>query len=190
MGIVGDDTHVQPFLAFSHGDLVWGNDFATPRFGQGAFQSAVCAVYEQTSRRKLEATTFGKPQRLTYEYASALLADRAGAGRASASEALGNVWMVGDNPASDIQGANAFGWRSALVSECVGWYRAACSAASGAHPVAYPVCLLSFPRGPQVRTGVYRDVDGKPAHTPSIVVDTVEDAVQQALEREWGPNSV
>lgn len=116
IGVVGDDTHPQPFLAFSHGDLIWGNDFSAPRFGQGAFQEAVKAVFEATSGRPLEAITFGKPQRLTYEYADALLRERMALENAN-TQIHGDVsvWMVGDNPASDIAGANGFGWKSALV---------------------------------------------------------------------------
>lgn len=113
MGLVGNDTHPQPFLAFSHGDLLWGNEFATSRFGQGAFQTACRAVYEQTSGRALESVTFGKPERLTYEYANELLKERVA--RMGGDESDVSVWMIGDNPASDIAGANAFGWKSALV---------------------------------------------------------------------------
>jgi HAD superfamily hydrolase (TIGR01450 family) len=118
MGAVGNDTHPQPFLAFSHGDLLWGNEFATARFGQGAFQTAFRAVYEETSGRKLEATTFGKPQRLTYEYADERIKERVKAVEGKVDDL--SVWMVGDNPASDIAGANAFGWKSALVSQGMG----------------------------------------------------------------------
>lgn len=113
MGKVGDDKHPQPYLAFSHGDLLWGNDFPTSRFGQGAFQTAVRAVYEETSGRKLEATTFGKPEKLTYEYANELLKERVTELGGNAEDM--SVWMIGDNPASDILGANRFGWSSALV---------------------------------------------------------------------------
>jgi ribonucleotide monophosphatase NagD (HAD superfamily) len=60
-------------------------------------------------------------------------------------------YMLGDNPMSDIAGANAFGWKSALV-----------------------------------RTGVYRDVEGPPAHEPTFIVDDVEAAVREAIRREWG----
>lgn len=116
IGTLGDDTHEQPFLAFSHGDLLWSNGFPTPRFGQGAFQAAVRAVYEETSGRPLVATTFGKPQRLTYEYAHGLLAQHAGALEDTSPIEDLNVWMIGDNPASDIHGANQYGWKSALVS--------------------------------------------------------------------------
>ena len=96
--------------------MIWGNDFTAPRFGQGAFQEAVKAVYEATSGRPLEAITFGKPQRLTYEYADALLRERMAFENANTqSQGDVSVWMVGDNPASDIAGANGFGWKSALV---------------------------------------------------------------------------
>lgn len=151
IGVLGDDTHPQPFLAFSHGDLIWGNDFTAPRFGQGAFQEAVKAVYEKMSGRPLEAVTFGKPQRLTYEYADALLKERLAIQNSStqSGEEM-SIWMIGDNPASDIAGANGFGWKSALV-----------------------------------RTGVYRDQDGPPKHTPTILVNDVEEAVRKAIEEDW-----
>ena len=120
VGNVGDDTHPQVPLFFSHGDLrewpvvplpeleltlapkVWGNDFHASRFGQGAFQHAVAAVYKATSGRDLVATTFGKPERGTYEYAHERLRARAAELGHEAGEL--NTWMVGDNPASDIAG--------------------------------------------------------------------------------------
>lgn len=37
-----------------------------------------------------------------------------------------------------------------------------------------------------VRTGVYRDAMGPPAHMPTILVDDVEQAVLQAIRQEWG----
>ncbi|KAK0534386.1 hypothetical protein OC842_002649 [Tilletia horrida] len=56
-----------------------------------------------------------------------------------------NVWMVGDNPAADILGANNWGFSSALT-----------------------------------RTGVYRDIDGPPAHRPTVLVVDVEQVVKVA----------
>lgn len=72
------------------------------------------AVYEAASGRKLESVTFGKPEKLTYAYADKLIKERALEVYGEASDL--DVWMIGDNPASDIAGANAFGWKSALVS--------------------------------------------------------------------------
>ena len=40
-----------------------------------------------------------------------------------------------------------------------------------------------------VRTGVFRDVEGPPAHQPTIIVDDVEGAVLHALEQEWGTSA-
>lgn len=81
---------------------VWGNDFHASRFGQGAFQHAVAAVYKATSGRDLVATTFGKPERGTYEYAHERL--RARAAELGYEQGELHTWMVGDNPASDIAG--------------------------------------------------------------------------------------
>ncbi len=87
---------------------------------------------------------------LTYEFADGLLQERlARTGHVPHQHGKASVWMIGDNPASDIAGANAFGWKSALV-----------------------------------RTGVYRDVEGPPAHAPTILVDDVEVAVQEAIRLE------
>ncbi|KDN40782.1 HAD-superfamily hydrolase [Tilletiaria anomala UBC 951] len=105
-------------LYFSHNDLLWGNDFSVSRFGQGAFRAAVENVWLQTTGRPLESIAFGKPCRLTYEFADALLQERLARLSSDPQQtppAPASVWMIGDNPASDIAGANAFGWKSALV---------------------------------------------------------------------------
>ncbi|GAA5825149.1 hypothetical protein JCM10212_006274, partial [Sporobolomyces blumeae] len=146
---------------FSQPDLLWGNEFPQSRFGQGALQESMAAVYKFTTGHELQRTTGGKPTLATYEYASSLLnstilhtlpssstpSSRLSSvddqvprelSRDSAHEPLeidlhreaalsrrspsrtkktydGRVYMVGDNPRSDIAGANAFGWESILV---------------------------------------------------------------------------
>ena len=50
-----------------------GNDYPEPRYGQGAFQEALRAVWKRTTGQELQATTGGKPTRLTYEHAERLL---------------------------------------------------------------------------------------------------------------------
>lgn len=107
-------------------DLLWGNDFSQPRFGQGAFQTSVAAVYKDTTGYDLHRTVGGKPSKATYDYASSLLHSAIAAAREGHSQIDlhgqssptidgQKVYMVGDNPASDIAGANAFGWESILV---------------------------------------------------------------------------
>ncbi|KAM0790691.1 hypothetical protein ACM66B_004549 [Microbotryomycetes sp. NB124-2] len=107
-------------IYFSNPDLVWGNEFSQPRHGQGAFQQSCASVFETITGHQLYRTTGGKPTRATYDYASTLLYS-AIAGKVDLhaqrpkAEFDGNVYMVGDNPASDIAGANGFGWQSVLV---------------------------------------------------------------------------
>ncbi|KAI3620313.1 hypothetical protein CBS9595_002280 [Malassezia furfur] len=140
-------------IYFSHGDLLWGNDFALPRLGQGAFRTALEAVYKRvTDGDEMNAITFGKPEQMTYEYANELLQmllNRASNGN-DIHVAPENIWMIGDNPASDIMGANNFGWSSALV-----------------------------------RTGVFRDVEGPPAHKPTLIADNVEEAIMTIMRNTW-----
>ncbi|KAK0527549.1 hypothetical protein OC834_004380 [Tilletia horrida] len=157
-GTLDDDRKCKPGqsvkLYFSHGDLLWQNDFPVVRYGQGAFRHACESVYEATTGTKLEYTVFGKPERLTYEYAEAVLREQIDPNdvdREWSPEERANVWMVGDNPAADILGANNWGFSSALT-----------------------------------RTGVYRDIDGPPAHRPTVLVDDVEQAVKMAIQQTWG----
>ncbi|KDE09526.1 HAD-superfamily subfamily IIA hydrolase [Microbotryum lychnidis-dioicae p1A1 Lamole] len=151
---------------FSNPDLLWGNEFSQPRFGQGAFQESVAAVWKRTYNKDLIRTTGGKPTSHTYKYASSLLSHHvrslSNPHTHSSSESLheavvnsdagpieGNVYMLGDNPASDIAGANAFGWESILV-----------------------------------RTGVFRGDVKDAEHRPTIVKDDVWEGVKWALQRE------
>jgi len=103
--------HKQVPILFSNPDLTYGTDFPVPRIGQGGFQESVAAVYQRITGRILERTTGGKPTRRTYEFANGLLTDVV----KRLNAPLGRVYMVGDNPESDIAGANGFGWESVLV---------------------------------------------------------------------------
>ncbi|GAA6029184.1 hypothetical protein JCM8097_001641 [Rhodosporidiobolus ruineniae] len=146
---------------FSNPDLLWGNEFSQPRFGQGALQESMAAVLKHITGHELHRETGGKPTRATYEYASRLLnsaidasvnggeVDLHGAG-AEPSKFEGRVYMVGDNPQSDIAGANAFGWESILV-----------------------------------QTGVFRGSKPEEAeHVPTVVKADVLEGIKWALERE------
>lgn len=139
---------------------MWGNDFSVARLGQGAFRIALEAVYSKLTGKDLHALSFGKPELSTYEYANGLLQDMLQSSDTDISQPMApeNVWMIGDNPYSDIAGtltflntgANNFGWSSALV-----------------------------------RTGVYRDIEGPPAHKPTLVMDNVEIAVRTIMKNSW-----
>ncbi|KAI0101248.1 HAD-superfamily hydrolase [Daldinia grandis] len=155
----------QPALFFSNPDLFWAAAYPHPRLGQGAFQAAIAGVWNEVTSgaAELERITMGKPHRLTYEFAERVLnAHRAtllGLDPEEEEEGRGvlkRVYMVGDNPASDIRGANEYKsfegteWKSVLV-----------------------------------RTGVWSpERGGDPAFKPKVIVDDVKGAVEWALREE------
>lgn len=104
-------------IYFCCNDFLWANDYRLPRLGQGAFRIMVERLYsEMTHGAQLQSTIIGKPYRYTYEYAESVLQDwRAKHFGATDSIKNSTVFMVGDNPASDIMGANNYGWYSILV---------------------------------------------------------------------------
>lgn len=157
----------QPALYFSNADLFWSTGYHLPRFGQGAFQAAIAGVWRRvTGGHELQRQVFGKPSMETYAFAERVLqrhrhellkelGGRHGPGR------LGRVYMVGDNPESDIAGANAYQsevgteWASALVKTGV-W-------------------TPDRAGGEAVLKGQLK---------PTVVVDDVREAVRWALKRE------
>ncbi|CAG8745360.1 13754_t:CDS:10, partial [Dentiscutata erythropus] len=101
-------------LFFSNPDIIWSNDCFIPRMAQGSFRLSLEHLYKQITGLQIKYTLFGKPEPVTYKFALKLLEDHA-------FEATGHrlpnrkIYAVGDNPASDIAGANAHGWTSILV---------------------------------------------------------------------------
>ncbi|EJT73510.1 cat eye syndrome critical region protein 5 [Gaeumannomyces tritici R3-111a-1] len=153
----------QPALYFSNKDLFWSSKYHLPRFGQGAFQAAVAGVWDQVTgggeAGRLRRTVIGKPFAETYAYAERVLSKhreevrrRAGHG---GKAGLSSVYMIGDNPESDIAGANEF-----KSEEGADW----CSVL--------------------VRTGVWHPDRGEMKHQPRVIVYDVAAAVRWALQRE------
>ncbi|KAI5300453.1 hypothetical protein KEM56_002450 [Ascosphaera pollenicola] len=113
----------QPPLYFSNPDLVWAATYPQPRLGQGGFIAALEGTWKAlTGGAELKKTIIGKPHQYTYEYAEQrLLKQRQAMTGVPRHEPLQSVYMIGDNPASDIQGANNYHspwgstWNSILV---------------------------------------------------------------------------
>ena len=104
-------------LYFSNSDLVWRTSFPNLRFAQGSFRQSFAALYQKLSGHPVEYETFGKPTKATFLYAEKML------NSISPPPSYGRtVFMIGDNPQSDIDGANNFGWESVLVTK-TGVYR-------------------------------------------------------------------
>ncbi|KIL68872.1 hypothetical protein M378DRAFT_70980 [Amanita muscaria Koide BX008] len=101
-------------LVFCNPDLLWRSDFEQPRLGQGAFKVALLNVHKDLTGSAYPYVQYGKPTKATYDFAEqvlrALLDKDYGFGHS-----MPRIYMIGDNPASDITGANAAGWASILV---------------------------------------------------------------------------
>lgn len=117
----------QPPLYFSNPDLWWAAAYPLPRLGQGGFREALEGVWAATTGGpskgvELKKNITGKPYQATYEFAEhQLIRNRSRAFGGAITQPLRNVYMIGDNPASDICGANTFRsihkseWHSILV---------------------------------------------------------------------------
>jgi len=117
----------QPPLYFSNADLWWAAKYHLPRLGQGGFREALEGVWAAVTGGenmgvKLHKTVIGKPFKDTYDFAEKRLRQhRDDMARGESQVPLKKVYMVGDNPESDIRGGNmhksAFGseWLSILV---------------------------------------------------------------------------
>ncbi|RKO95745.1 HAD-superfamily subfamily IIA hydrolase, partial [Caulochytrium protostelioides] len=118
-----------PFYACNQ-DFLWSNAHPHARFAHGAFRRVLEYLWRElgagdtgnsteADRRAvppLALIKYGKPERPAYVFADAAL--RAWAARLHLSgppspEAV--VYAIGDNPHSDIAGANAWGWHGILV---------------------------------------------------------------------------
>ncbi|RAR07004.1 cat eye syndrome critical region protein 5 precursor [Stemphylium lycopersici] len=154
----------QPTVYYSNPDLLWAAKYHLPRLGQGGFREAFEGIWAaitggEAQGVKLHKVVMGKPHRPTYEFAEKrLIAHRAHLMQQHGStlDHLKRVYMVGDNPASDIAGGNNYkspygtDWASILVE-----------------------------------TGVYAK-GTKPSPEPSKIVGDVWDAVAWAVAKETG----
>ncbi|KAK0940881.1 hypothetical protein LTR29_007599 [Friedmanniomyces endolithicus] len=139
----GYQQDAQPPLYYSNPDLWWAASHPLPRLGQGGFRVAFAGLWDAvTGGAKLEYTMFGKPHQLTYEFAERRLRAHRKMlfGQRGLNDPLRRVYMVGDNPESDIRGANEYKsphgslWRSLLVK--TGVYR------EGTVPSCEPTVIL------------------------------------------------
>ncbi|PVU91929.1 hypothetical protein BB561_004118 [Smittium simulii] len=110
----------------SNQDFHFSNETVNPRFAQGAFHECLKALYKMSTGNELKYTAFGKPNRVQYDYTESVLKNWINEN----SDDFGHngqhmlnkydTFAIGDNPLSDIAGANSYGWSSILV--CTGVY--------------------------------------------------------------------
>ncbi|CAD0108302.1 unnamed protein product [Aureobasidium uvarum] len=101
-------------IYFSQGDLLCPSEHPYPRMSQGAFRIGLEAMYKALTGVDLERVVYGKPELATYKYADEVMTSWME--QIHGEEKLPeNIYMVGDNPASDIIGGNMYGWNTCLV---------------------------------------------------------------------------
>ncbi|KAK7952293.1 had superfamily protein [Apiospora aurea] len=156
----------QPKLYFSNPDFNWVTEYHQPRFAQGAFRECLEGLWRYSTKgeAKLECTSIGKPSETTYTYGERMLKafhekmyrsqnteDGSGGG---GPPAIKTVYMIGDNPDSDIVGANTYKSRMGAIWNSI-----------------------------LVETGVYQ-AGTEPSHQPTYHAKNVADAVRLALDKE------
>ncbi|PVF92980.1 HAD-superfamily hydrolase [Serendipita vermifera] len=104
-------------LVFSNPDLLWKGAYARSRLGQGGFREAFQGVHHALDGQLYPAKQLGKPSRETYTHAEDMLLRRMNELYGGEADMVNkrSIYMIGDNPESDIAGANAAGWNSILV---------------------------------------------------------------------------
>lgn len=84
-------------------------EFHLPRYGSGAFRTVLDALFQRTTGQPLQQTLYGKPEKITYDFVEKLIDAQ--------HSNVERIYMVGDNPPADIEGANNAGgrWKSILA---------------------------------------------------------------------------
>lgn len=117
-GVLGtvakDPTKNRIPIYFSQGDLLCPTEHPIPRMSQGTFRISLEAIYKAVTGVELERVVYGKPELATYKYADEVMTSWMGT--IHNDERLPeNIYMIGDNPQSDIVGGNMYGWNTCLV---------------------------------------------------------------------------
>ncbi|KAF1959552.1 HAD-superfamily hydrolase [Byssothecium circinans] len=115
LGTVAKDPVAQRIpIYFSQGDMLCPTEHPIPRMSQGTFRIGLEAMYKALTGVDLERVVYGKPELATYKYADEVISSWVE--QIHNDEKLpSNVYMIGDNPASDIIGGNMYGWNTCLV---------------------------------------------------------------------------
>jgi HAD superfamily hydrolase (TIGR01456 family) len=103
-GSIGDDRPQTIPLHCGNPDFDYKDVHSVPRMTLGAFRLALETLYREATGRQLQFTLHGKPHRATYELALKTIMQQTGATAPPAT-----IICVGDNPLSDIKGANDMG---------------------------------------------------------------------------------
>ncbi|XP_067997935.1 haloacid dehalogenase-like hydrolase domain-containing 5 [Melanerpes formicivorus] len=88
-------------------DLLWMAEAKMPRFGHGTFLLCLESIYKKVTGRELKyEALIGKPSTVTYRYAEYLIKEQAQ--KQGWTSPIRRLYAVGDNPMSDVYGANLY----------------------------------------------------------------------------------
>uniref|UniRef100_A0A8B9NGW5 Haloacid dehalogenase-like hydrolase domain-containing 5 n=1 Tax=Accipiter nisus TaxID=211598 RepID=A0A8B9NGW5_9AVES len=88
-------------------DLLWMAEAQMPRFGHGTFLLCLENIYKKVTGQELKyEALIGKPSTVTYRYAEYLIKQQAE--KQGWKSPIRRLYAVGDNPMSDIYGANLY----------------------------------------------------------------------------------
>ncbi|XP_068516658.1 haloacid dehalogenase-like hydrolase domain-containing 5 isoform X2 [Anas acuta] len=88
-------------------DLLWMAEAKMPRFGHGTFLLCLENIYKKVTGRELKyEALIGKPSTVTYRYAEYLIHEQAK--KQGWNSPIRRLYAIGDNPMSDIYGANLY----------------------------------------------------------------------------------
>ncbi|XP_041992132.1 uncharacterized protein YKR070W-like [Salvia splendens] len=119
-GLPGREISSQPPVYFANDDLSYQGLFPTERFGMGAFRIALESIYNRMYPNPLDYTSYGKPNPSVFKNAENVLMQVAPLSTTVESNEvhpLKTLYMIGDNPHVDINGARQAGhpWFSILT---------------------------------------------------------------------------
>ncbi|KAG0686679.1 hypothetical protein C6P40_003576 [Pichia californica] len=73
MGTLSDNFEDGPPIYFAHSDFVWSTNYKLVRYGMGALQVSIAALFKEHTGKELKVIRFGKPQRATFNYVEKVL---------------------------------------------------------------------------------------------------------------------
>ncbi|KAK2499229.1 hypothetical protein MC885_021101 [Smutsia gigantea] len=181
-----------PILA-SNMDLLWMAEAKMPRFGHGTFLLCLEAIYRKLTGRELQYEgLMGKPSILTYQYAEDLIGLQAA--RRGWATPIRRLYAVGDNPMSDVYGANLFHRylqkERRGAAETRGPCARSCASILVCTGVYCPQVKAPAPGGEVSPFHGHRDFGFSPGlMEASHIVNDVDEAVQLVFHEEgWAPD--
>ncbi|KFO54432.1 Cat eye syndrome critical region protein 5, partial [Corvus brachyrhynchos] len=172
-----------PILACNM-DLLWMAEAKMPRFGHGTFLLCLENIYKKVTGRELKyEALIGKPSPVTYRYAQFLIQQQAE--KQGWKAPIRRLYAVGDNPMSDVYGANLY--NSYLKNDCNNSVESCESilVCTGVYRHSGDVPKKTEPHTVEAVFHGHRDFCFDPSLVEaSYIVQDVDDAVQLAFKKE------